>query len=257
MWKFKIVDGKIVLDDKGLPIVIKPDGSEISYDINATTTTIANLQAESKTHREAKEAAERSLQAFAGIDPAAAKKAINDLKDVDLSKMVNAGKLDEVRTEVTKAFETKMAEKDAAFGKLQNNFHKTVKENIFTKSKFIADKLIVPPDMIMAVFGDKVEINDETGAAVFKGNNGQPLHSPDRPGELASADEAIAEWVKGYPNRDTIMKGANQSGSGGKGGSGGANGAAVYSRAEFSKLSAGDQMRVSQEISAGKAVVND
>ena len=257
MWKFKIgSDGKIVLDDKGLPIVIKPDGTEIPYDINQTTKTIADLQAESKTHREAKEAAETKLKAFDGLDAAAAKKAINDLKDVDLSKMVNAGKLDEVRTEVTKAFETKLSESEKKFGDLQKNYHRTVKENAFAKSKFITDKLTVPPDMVMAMFGDKFEVDDATGNIVAK-VNGAPLNSDDRPGTVASLDEAIAKFVKDYPNRDKIMKGTNNSGSGSNGGSGGNGNAAAYTRSEFAKLGPAEQMRIAGEVRQGKAVIND
>ena len=254
MWKFKLgPDGKIVLDDKGLPIVIKPDGTEIGYDINATTTTIANLQAESKTHREQKEVVEGKLAAFAGIDPAAAKKAINDLKDVDLTKMVNASKLDEVRAEVSKGFETKLAEGDKKFGELQGRYHKTVKENAFAKSAYIKDKLTVPPDMIMAMFGDKFEVDDVTGKIVAK-VGGVPLNSDDRPGEVATIDEAIGKFVKDYPNRDMILKGANNSGSGGKGGNGGNQNGAQYTRAEFDKMTPADQMKIATD---GKTKIVD
>ncbi len=256
MWKLKIVDGKVVLDANGLPIYIKPDGSEVGYDVNATTATIANLQNEAKTHREAKERAETALGAFAGLDPAKTKETLAKFKDVDLSKMIEAGKLDEVKREITTAYDAKLADADKKFGSLQANFHKTVKENIFAKSKYIADKLIVPPDMIMAVFGDAIEINDETGAAVFK-RNGMPIPSPDRPGEVATADEAIAELVKGYAYKDKIMKGANNSGSGSTGGSGGSHNGTVYTRAEFAKLGPADQARVAGEMQTGKATVTD
>jgi hypothetical protein len=257
MWKFKKdAAGNIILDANGNPIVIKPDGTETAYDINATTATIANLQAESKTHRTAKEAAETALQAFAGLDPVATKAALAKFKDVDLSKMIDAGKLDEVKKEITTAYDAKLAEKDAAFGKLQGNFHKTVKENVFAKSKFIADKLIVPPDMIMATFGEHVKVNDETGAVTFE-RNGMPIQSPDRPGEIANADEAIAELVKGYAYKDKIMKGANQSGSGSTGGNGGNHNGTTYTRAEFEKMGPADRSRVAAEMGVGKATVTD
>ena len=70
------IDGKVYAEvDGDKPIYIHDDGKEMPHDAPHSVATIARLNNEAKTHREAKEAAEKALKAFEGIeDPAAAKR---------------------------------------------------------------------------------------------------------------------------------------------------------------------------------------
>ncbi|QPN34811.1 hypothetical protein I5592_17485 [Acinetobacter baumannii] len=74
------IDGKVYAEvDGDKPIYIHDDGKEMPHDAPHSVATIARLNNEAKTQREAKEAAEKALKAFEGIeDPAAAKKGITN-----------------------------------------------------------------------------------------------------------------------------------------------------------------------------------
>ena len=76
------IDGKTYAEVSadGKPLYTGDDGKEIAFDAVATNTSLRTLRGEAQGHREAKEAAERALKAFEGIeDPAAARKALEEL----------------------------------------------------------------------------------------------------------------------------------------------------------------------------------
>ncbi|WVM87992.1 hypothetical protein UMZ34_16740 [Halopseudomonas pachastrellae] len=76
-------NGNAVLQD-GKPVYVHDDGKEVAFDAAGTVATITRLNAEAKTHREGKEAAEKALKAFEGIsDPAAAIKALETVSNLD------------------------------------------------------------------------------------------------------------------------------------------------------------------------------
>ena len=61
------IDGKVYAEvDGDKPIYIHDDGKEMPHDAPHSVATIARLNNEAKTHREAKEAAEKALKAFEG-----------------------------------------------------------------------------------------------------------------------------------------------------------------------------------------------
>ena len=62
------------VDANGLPIYVHNDGKEVGFDAAQAVGKISSLNAEAKTHREAKEAAEKSLKAFEGLDADKAEK---------------------------------------------------------------------------------------------------------------------------------------------------------------------------------------
>lgn len=66
-------NGQVVVVD-GKPVYIHDDGKEIPFDAPQATQKIAQLNAEAKQHRLAKEEAEAKLTAFDGIDDAQAAK---------------------------------------------------------------------------------------------------------------------------------------------------------------------------------------
>jgi hypothetical protein len=254
MWKLKIDEnGNVVIKD-GKPVYIKDDGSEIAIDINQTNQTISRLNAEAKSHREAKETAEAELKKFEGLEPEAAREAIETTKKIDQKKLIDAGKVDEVRAEVTKSYDAKLAEQKKLYDDINTRYEHTVRSNAFTRSKFITDKIAVPPDMIEAAFGNHFKIEADGSLRAYV--NGQPIYSPDRPGEIATFDEALSELVKQYPHRDQILKGGGHSGSGSLP-SGGGGGRATYTRADYVKMSPADQARIAGEAREGKAEIVD
>ena len=93
-------NGHAVLQD-GKPVYVGDDGKEIVFDAGEALSKISSLNAEAKTHREAKEQALNQLKDFEGLDAAKAREAIQKLGDIDSKKLIDAGEVDKVRQQLT------------------------------------------------------------------------------------------------------------------------------------------------------------
>jgi len=185
----------------------------VAFDAPGTRNTITRLNTEAKDNRLRAKAAEDAMKAFEGIsDPAAAKKALETIANLDQKKLVDAGQVEQANAERDKAWQAKL---DDITGKAQTFEQQLYAEKIggsFARSKYIADKLAVPADMVQAAFGQSLKIED--GKVVAYDAQGQKIFSRSRPGELADFDEAIETLVSQYPHRDHILKGSGATGSG-------------------------------------------
>lgn len=236
--------GHVVVQD-GKPVYVHDDGKEVAFDAPATVSTITRLNGEAKTHREGKESAETKLKAFEGIaDPSAALKALDTVSKLDQKKLVDAGEIDTVRSEISKGYETKLSEADTRLKTLEGQLYSEKIGGSFSRSKVISDKFAIPADLVQARFGSAFKVED--GKVVAYDPNGNKIYSRARPGELADFDEAIESLVDAYPYKDQILKGSGASGSGAGGGNGaGGNGKKSLSRAQFDALDpAGKQAHV-------------
>lgn len=253
---------KLLLDEKGAfvvqdgkPVYVADDGKEIAFDYPATLATISRLNGEAKGHRERAEGAEARNKLFDGIeDPAKAREALETLKNIDSKKLIDAGKVDEVRAESKKAFDEQVraieekykpviAERDG----LKSSLVSEILGGSFSRSKFIAEKMAIPADIAQARFGSAFTVEDNN-RIVAKDPNGNTLFSRSRPGEVAEFDEALELIVDAYPHRDSILKGSGASG-GGASGSGGAivNGKKQVTRQQFEAMSPLEQAKTARE----------
>lgn len=241
----------------GKPIYEHDDGKEVAFDAATTVATISRLNGEAKAHREAKEAAEGKLKGFEGIEDAdAAKKALETVRNLKDGDLVTAGKVEEIKAAAKKAAEEQVAQAAKASGeqiktleterdRYRQDLYTEKVGGSFSRSKFIAEKVAVPGDMVQAMFGRQFKVED--GKIVGYDPSGNKIYSRTRPGEIADFDEAIETLVDAYPNREQILKGSGSSGSGARGSNGtGANGAKTISRTEFQKLAPTEQMKTAQ-----------
>lgn len=216
-------NGNAVLQD-GKPVYVHDDGKEIAFDAAATVATISRLNGEAKSHRERAEAAEKAVKAFEGIeDPAAAIKALETVANLDSKKLIDAGEVDKVKTEIGKAYQEKL---DEAHNKLTQYEQQLYAEKIggaFSRSKVIAEKFAIPADLVQARFGSAFKV--EEGKTVAYDANGNKIFSRANPGELADFDEALEVLVDQYPYKEQILKstGASGGGAGPSGGGGGSH----------------------------------
>lgn len=242
--KLKLDDAGHVVVSEGKPVFVADDGKEVVFDYGATLGTITRLNGEAKAHRTAKEAAEAKLAGFDGIeDPEAARKALGIVKNLDDKKLVDAGQIETVRSEAIAAVEAKYKPIVDENQSLKGELYSEKIGGSFSRSKFIADKIAIPSDLVQARFGQNFEVKD--GKIVAKDSNGNPIYSRSKPGEIAEFDEALETLVDQYPQKDSILKGANNSGGGARpsNGGGGGSGAKTISRAEFNKLDPAAQMK--------------
>lgn len=217
-------NGHVVVVD-GKPVYVDDAGKEYPMDVPQMYGKITSLTSEAKGHREAREALEQKLAGFEGIENAEdARKAISIVKALDEKKLVDAGKVEEIKAAAIKAHEEQAAaaakthatelkkitdERDM----IRSQFHSEKIANHFAGSKFIKERVAVPVDLFQSQFGRAFSV-DTDGALVATGSDGNKIYSRSRPGELADFDEAIEILVEGYAYKDNILKGSGHSGGG-------------------------------------------
>jgi hypothetical protein len=248
--KLKLDDqGHVVVQD-GKPVYVHDDGKDVAFDAPAAASKITALNAEAKGHREAKEIAELRAKAFEGIDdPDKARSALATIANLDAGQLVQAGKVEEIKAAAIVATEEKFkaqvlaltdqiktvsAERDTTTGML----YQEKIGGAFSRSKFVAEKIAVPPDMVQNTFGKAFKVED--GKTVAYGDDGNKIYSRARPGELADFDEALEALVDRYPFRDNILKGSGATGSGAQTSTGRQGGKSI-SRSQFDAMSPADQ----------------
>lgn len=253
-WKLNAAGDAIELKD-GNPIWVNADGSETTLGGD----TIARLNREAQTSRERYERAEQSLEAFKGLDPAAAREALETVSKIDAKKLIDAGEVDKVRQQIGQEYQAQLDEAKKATEAANARADNMMLDNAFGSSKFIGDKLTIPADMVQAMFAKNFKIED--GKMFAYDANGNKLISKTRAGEFANVDEALEQLVDGYGGKAHILKGANHQGSGGSGGEGGNGGKRTYRRAEIDALNeAGDAGKVAgimESVNKGEAQLID
>lgn len=248
-WKLD-ADGKIEMKD-GNPVWIDADGTEKTIG----DSTLFNLSREARTHREAKEAAEAKLAAFKDIDPEAARNALELAGKIDAKTLIEAGKVDEVKAQITSQFTGQLAEKDKTLGELQSRIDGMMISGVFSNSEFVRDGIAIPHDMFEAYFRTNFKVENGTVAAYDKAGN--RLMSKDKMGEFAGPDEALRMLVEAHPQKDVIMRANGGGGSGSNGGGGNRPQGRYMKRAEFDQLAPLDQAKVSGDLRAGTLQIVD
>ncbi len=233
-------NGNVVVQD-GKPVYVHDDGKEIAFDAPASAAKITELNNEARTHRLRAEKAESTLKNFDGIEnPADALKALETLKNLDQKKLVDAGEVEKVKFEAIKAVEEKYAPITKERDMFRDQLYSELVGGNFARSKFIAEKLAIPADLVQSKFENAFKVED--GKVVGYGDDGKQIFSRLRPGEVADFDEAIESLVNGYPHKDSILKGTGAKGSGAGGAGGAGGGSKSLNRDAFEAMSPAEQM---------------
>lgn len=230
------IDGKTyaVLQD-GMPVYTHDDGKESPFDAAGTVGTIRARNAEAKTNRERAEAAEAALKAFDGItDAEAARKALETIAKLDQKKLIDAGQMDAAVAAALKPVQEKFDAEAKRATALEQQLHNEIVGGAFARSKYIAEKLAIPSDMVQAAFGARFGVKD--GKLTASGVDGGPIFSRKNPGSAADFDEAMEILIDAYPHKDTILKADNKPGSGAPTNGGGGKGGKSINRAAFDAL---------------------
>lgn len=253
-WKLD-KDGKIEMKD-GNPVYLDSNGNEMTVEGG----TISRLNAEAKTHREAKERAEGELAKFKGedgktIDPTIAIKAIETVGKIDAKKLIDSGEVDKLKDQIKAEFTGQITERDTKLKEQATRIDAMTLDAAFASSKFITDRIAVPAEMFKATFAKNFKVED--GKVVPYGSDGNKVLSSKRIGEVADLDEAFEKIVEAYPYKDAILKAANVTGSG-NGGNGGARGNGRFvSRAEFDKLEPAEKAATAAAAGKGELTITD
>ena len=217
---FLDADGKPQFDDRGRPYFIQDGATEPTMlDVNEMIDT--NRQKHSSAEAAKRELAETAakLKAFEGLSPDEARKALEMVKTLDEGKLVEAGKLDEVKrkyaeeaaqkvSNLEKALEEAKASGSRAVAEKEGMIHSLLVENAFAASTFLREKTVLPPDFAYASLGKDfaVEYTDGKPVVIAKDGQGNPIFSPSNPSAYASPEEAIKILVEQHPQRDSLLK---------------------------------------------------
>ena len=210
--KLKLDDSGFAVLQDGKPVYIDTDGKEFALDGAHLYGRVRDLTTEAAGHRKAKETAEGLLKAFEGIDPEAAKTALNTVSNLDQKKLIDAGEVEKVRAEAIKATREQYAPVEAKMKELETALHQEKIGGSFARSKFIADNISLPADIAETYFGRHFKL--ENGAIVATDQHGNQIYSRNRPGEPADFEEAMGILFDAYPHKDAIAKGKVGSGGG-------------------------------------------
>lgn len=223
--KLKVVevDGKTYAEvQDGKPIYTADDGREIAFDAVATTGTINRITEESRGFKQRAQTAEEGLRKFEGIDDAEkAKAALATVANLDQSKLIEAGKVEEIKAAAIQAVEAKYKPVVEERDRLQGDLYAEKIGGSFARSPLIVGekaKFAIPADIVQSHFGKHFKIEDGQIAAYDAAGN--KLYSKANPGNPAGFDEALELIVDAYPHKETILKGTGAQGSGAQGGQG-------------------------------------
>ena len=241
-------EGKVVVKEVNgdkFPVYIHDDGKEVEFDAANTVATIARLSADERGYRKKASELSELAKAFEGLDAAEARKALQIVSNLDSKKLVDAGEVDKVKSEVAKVYDSKLAAAQQLIDDLESTLYQEKVGGSFMRSKIIAEKFSIPVDMVEARFGKHFGIEDgKTYAADAAGNK---LYSRSRPGELADFDEAIMLLVDQYPYKDSILKGSQANGGGAPPSGGGGGGKKTITRAQWDALPPNDKAAAARE----------
>lgn len=239
MWKLKVVDGKVVLDDKGHPVYVNSEtGKEQSYDVDQLVGKITELGHEARDHRIAAKTANEKLAEYGGLEPAAVKDAITKTQALKDKKLYESGDVETLKNDLNGVWQGKLDAEKTRADKAEGELRTALIGGSFSRSKFIGEKMLLPPDVAQAVFGKNFEVVD--GKIVAKDSNGKEILSHKAPGSVADFDEALEILVGGYEHKDRILKGTQAPGSGNRGSGGGGAGSKVITRAQHEAMPANE-----------------
>lgn len=250
-WK-KDKDGKLELDTAGNPIWIDANGGEKAVEGD----TISRLNGEARDLRKRAETAETSLSAFKDIDPAIAKKAIADIAKIDAKKLIDAGEVDALKETMKQEFTAQITEltKDRDTLRAANNDMKI--NGVFAGSEFIRERVAMPRDFFEAAMKPFFKVNDKGEIEAFD-RAGNRVMSKKNIGSHADPQEALEVLVETHPQKDTILKAQQNSGSGNNGNGGSRPGSATMKRAEFDALDQANRAEASARLGKGELSIVD
>lgn len=212
--------------DGDKPVYVWPDGKEAAVDVDKLFSDLSATRNEAAGRRKDVESLSEKFKAFDGIEPEAARKALETVSLLDAGKLVEAGKMEEFKAQVEQGWKVKLEDKDKAHAKNIEELTQAlsgkdaairhlVVRSAFDSSSFLREKTTLPPDMAYAAFGKHFEVKEENGEIKAVASiDGQPIFSRANPGTFANPEEAIEALIEKYPYKERILRDTLPGGSG-------------------------------------------
>jgi len=224
---------KLLIDDaghatleNGKPVYVHEDGQKIAFDAPASMAKIKELNGEAAKHRNDAKGFKDKLDVYGELDPVEALKALETIKNFDDKKLVDAGEVEALKRNLSETFNEEKTKLTETIGAKDSQIYNLMIGSQFAKSAFLAEKVVLPADMVQASFGKNFKVEDDgKGGLVVNGYlNGDKIFSRETPGETAGFEESLKTIIDAYPLKDRILKSSDNGGSGSGGGQNNANG---------------------------------
>ena len=223
-------EGVVELSDDGFPIWVDGDGKEFAYDVSKLVNdkALANFESSGRRHKitELEQEIEELKKTYEDLDPEAARKALDTVKNLKDKDLVDAEGVEKLKAKMREAYESKekdaqkkyetiINDRDGVIVNKEAQIRQLLIKNAFASSDFLQSKTTLDPEIAHAYFGNYFIIREIDGHPTAVGRyNNEDITSRKNPGELATPEEAIEFLVEKYPNKERFLKGTGQSGSG-------------------------------------------
>lgn len=239
-FQYKLTDDKkaVSINEAGFPVVINDDGEEIGLDAIHLYNQRPVLENQVKQFKELTEKQKNILQHFKDVDekdlPEYAKKAraaIETVSNLSSGDLVKAKDVEAIKKQAQENMLSKIEETEKVYKEqiadleLKRQTDNEVIYDLLVKDKFVSSEF-VKEKLNMSVLGaqryfknnfEVEETTDEKGKVkkivVGYFDDGTKIYSKARAGELAEFEEALSLLVEKSVEKNTLLKGKNQSGS--------------------------------------------
>lgn len=216
--KVKTDDKGAVVLQNGLPVWVTDDNKEVAYDVPQMVADASRNTGTLESLRQENAALGDRLKAYDGLDPDKARAALDTVSNLDAGKLLDVGKVEELKAQVARSWESKVAElekglnaaradADAKLQAKEDAIRRLMVRGVFESSQYLKDKTVLTPDIAFDSFGKYFEVKDQNGElSVVATYKGQPVYSRAKPGTLASPEEALETLIEEYPLKDRILR---------------------------------------------------
>lgn len=249
-WKMNAEGTHVEIKD-GNPVFIGTDGKEMVV----KGDTLSSLRGEAQGHRTKYEEILAKYKPFEGLDPSKVTSAMELVGKIDQKTLIEAGKVDEVKRQITEQFTAQISEKDKAYNEISGKYGNMLVNNVFANSEFVRNNLAVPRDMFEATFRSNFKVENDQVVVYDKAGN--RLMSKKNVGEYATPDEALEILVEAHPQKDVILKANSGNGSGNAGNGGNSGNGRIVKRSDLERMSPAMAAETAKKAASGEIKIVD
>lgn len=209
-------NGNAILQD-GLPVYVKPDGTEVPYDVNKAQKTIHDLGRENQSWREKYQSANEIASKYKDLDYEEVQKALKIAEGLDSKQILEAGEYEQRIAAVKRPLEEQLAAAQQELANLrQSNAISKIKSGI-AASPFMK-QAAASPDTLHTLLRDNFKIEQDGSVYAVDSNGNKILNDS---GHVATVEEAVVVLMHNHPDLALFTKpsgnqGANVNSNGGR-----------------------------------------
>lgn len=202
-------NGNAILQD-GMPVYVKPDGTEVPYDVNRAQGTIQDLGRENQTWRDKYQSANEIASKYKDLDYDEVQKALKTMSGLDNKQILEAGEYEQRIAAVKKPLEEQLTAAQQELASLrQSNAIGKIKAGI-ANSPFMK-QAAASADTLHTLLRDNFKI-EQNGDFYAVDSNGNKILNDS--GNVASVEEAVVALMHNHPDLALFTKPSGNQGAG-------------------------------------------